>query len=190
MKDYYWKTFRQDLKSFMGDSPVPYFGHAWAQQCRAQLSRVPADNLPRFLICLYFTVLVDQAMYTHFWLHYSTFQGLTQYPKFCMGLSQFQLNPQAILSVPVEQGVLRAAELNVLLPDGMTLFVDETIEFLAGHIPSIEPQDFFEKLRYDRDVQVPTLITMLNPSMKNDVVCVAYDKLTAAIKRGLPGASV
>lgn len=185
MESYYKNNFRQDLSAFMGPSPAPYFGHSWSYSCRDQLARVPSENRPQFLICLYFTVLVDQAMYSHFAKHYQVFHRMTQYPKFCHGLSQFQHNPRGILNVPVEQGLISANAINQLLPDGMTLFVDETVTYFAEHLQTVEPQEFFEKLMYDPDVQIPLLLVMVNPSLKDDVVCVAYQELSKAIDRVL-----
>ncbi len=97
----------------MGPSPVPYFGHGWPRNCREQLARLPSGNLARFLISLYFTVLVDQAMHAHFREQYPRFESLTRYPKFCHGLSQFQHNPRGILLGPVEQGVITSQECSI-----------------------------------------------------------------------------
>jgi hypothetical protein len=133
MKAYYLTQFRPDLQAFMGDSPVPYFGHLWSHDCGQQLCRVADNRRAQFLICLYFTVLVDQAMYTHFRSDYPKFQGLTRYPKFCHGLSQFQYNPRGILTAPVAQRIVSALAVRELLAEGMTLFVDEVIERLSGN---------------------------------------------------------
>jgi hypothetical protein len=190
MRFYYRNIFRQDLAVFMGSSTSPYFGHSWAHTCREQLALVPTGNQAKFLICLYFTILVDQAMYCHGPEHYDVFQRLTQYPKFCHGLSQFQHNPRGILDVPVEQGVVAAKAVNQLLPDGMTLFVDETVAFFAEHLQSIEPRTFFKTLMYDPDVQIPLLVIIADPSLKDNVVCVAYQELRAAVDRKLGSKAV
>ena len=62
--DYYHQTFRSDLAGFMGASSVPYFGHSWRYDCGG-LERVPGPSRVGFLVCLYFTVLVDQSMHEH-----------------------------------------------------------------------------------------------------------------------------
>lgn len=174
----------------MGSSPVSYFGHSWAHTCRDQLARVPSENRAQFLICLYFTVLIDQAMHSHFAEHYQAFQRMTQYPKFCHGLSQFQHNPRGILNVPVEQGVVSAQAINQFLPDGMTLLVDETVAYFAEQLQAIEPRDFFKKLIYDPDIQIPLLVIIADPRLKDDVVCVAYRELKTAVDRKLGSQAV
>jgi len=60
IRDYYNNQFRTDLAKFMPDARVPYFGHSWGSDCR-NLDKIQIESRPAFLICLYFTVLVDQA---------------------------------------------------------------------------------------------------------------------------------
>src|SRR6266496_190501 len=183
MRQYYRSRFRDDLAMFMGTSSVPYFGHAWSQNCAAQLAGVPAERRASFLICLYFTVLVDQAMYTHFRDRYAGFEALTRYPKFCHGLSQFQHNPRAILATPVDQRAVNAQDVLAALPGGMTLFVDEVTEFFRDHMPEVTAAAFFDTLLSDPDVQIPELLVIVDPNFKADVVVVAYSELRAAVRR-------
>ena len=180
IKGYYASDFRKDLGAFMPDSRVPYFGHSWEHDCR-NLDKVPAQNRGMFLICLYFTVLVDQAMHSHYPASYNRFQQLTRYPKFCHGLGQFQKNPRAILSAPVDKGIVDASEIETHLLEGMKLFVDEVVTFFEEHMPTIETGKFFDSLICDPDVQIPELLVMVNENLKNDVVYKAYTALRAAV---------
>ncbi|RLB85397.1 MAG: hypothetical protein DRH26_18340 [Deltaproteobacteria bacterium] len=41
---------------------------------------------------------------------------------------------------------------------------------------------FFDKLIYDSDVQIPLLIVMVNPEMKEDIVVKAYEALRSAVE--------
>lgn len=164
---------------------APYFGHAWSHNCAAQFGRVPAEHRASFLICLCFTVLVDQAMYTHFHSQYAPFKALTRYPKFCHGLSQLQHNPRAILATPVDQGVVDAQQILAGLPYGMALFVDEVVEFLRDHMPEVAAAALFDALLTDADIQIPELLVMVDPRLKTDIVVVAYGNLRAAMKRAL-----
>jgi len=132
---------------------------------------------------LYFTVLVDQAMYTHYRQDYQHFAKLTQYPKFCHGLGQFQKNPRELLHVPVQKGMVDKSAMEKELPSGMELFVDEVVYFLKKHMSNIDPTEFFDKLIYDSDVQIPLLIVMVNPEMKDDIVFKAYESLCAAFEK-------
>jgi hypothetical protein len=167
---------------FMPDSSVPYFGHSWGSDCRG-LNKIPKESRPNFLICLYFTVLIDQAMYTYYHLDYKHFAKLTQYPKFCHGLGQFQKNPREILRVPVQKGMADKSAMEKELPPGMELFVDEVVDFFKNHMTNIDSTEFFDKLIYDSDVQIPLLIVMVNPEIKEDIVVKAYESLRAAVEK-------
>jgi hypothetical protein len=138
-----------------------------------------------FLICLYFTVLVDQAMHCHFHHDYPIFESLTRYPKFCYGLAQFHLNPRGILSSPIDQGLVSNEEVGGLLQGGMELFVDEVIDFLQTHMPQISPERFFNKLLKDPDVQIPLLPLIIDDTLRDSVEYVAYITLKSAVQSKL-----
>jgi hypothetical protein len=105
IRDYYLSEFRNDLIRFLPNQATPYFGHSWSHDCRG-LENVARQKKAQFLFCLYFSVLVDQAMHEHFRGAYSRLESLTRYPKFCHGLRQFQKNRSAILSTPNEKGLV------------------------------------------------------------------------------------
>ena len=179
--DYYHHTFRSDLARFMGTSSAPYFGHSWRYDCGG-LERVPGPSRAAFLVCLYFTVLVDQAMHEHFRGHYQRFEQLTHYPKFCHGLGQFQHNPRGILSVPIERGLVSREELHSQLEPGMGLFVAEVVSFFSDHMPQMSAAEFFAALAYDPDVQIPLLVIMLDKTVAESTDYRVYDALLQAIK--------
>ena len=181
ISEYYNQTFRTDLAAFIGTSSVPYFGHSWHHDCSG-LERVPAASRPYFLVCLYFTVLVDQSIHEHYRTHYQRFEQLTRYPKFCHGLGQFQHNPRGILSVPIERGLVSGDELHAQLEPGMKLFVAEVVSFFRDHMPEISAAEFFHTLAYDPDVQIPLLVVMLDKSVAESTDYRAYAALQHAIK--------
>jgi len=184
IRQYYQSQFRHDIGRLTSDPNSPYFGHSWQVDCRG-LESVPASDRAAFLVCLYFTVLVDQAMHAHYRKHYHTFETLTRYPKFCHGLGQFQKNPRNILLTPTEKGRVAKAEVDALLPEGMRLFVDEVIDFFSHHMPEIDYGDFFENLLYDPDVQIPLIVVLANPEMKADTGVLAYEEMKKAIEEKL-----
>jgi hypothetical protein len=96
-------------------------------------------------------------------------------------LGQFQKNPRALLSVPIDKGLVEQATIEGFFLAGMNLFIDEVAAFFKEHIPDIETAEFFEKLIYDPDVQIPELVVMVNEELKNDVVYKAYRALRAAV---------
>ncbi|MBN1365906.1 MAG: hypothetical protein JW976_13945 [Syntrophaceae bacterium] len=181
IKDYYHRQFRADLSLFMPDTRVPYFGHSWAYDC-GNLNKIQSESRAEFLICLYFTVLVDQAMYTYYKSDYDRFAQLTLYPKFCHGLGQFQKNPRELLLIPVQKGMVDKGRMENKLSEGMELFIDEVVDLFQKYMSHIDPAAFFERLIYDKDVQIPLLIVIL-PEMKNDIVVEAYEALCAAVEK-------
>ena len=179
--DYYHQSFRSDLGGFMGTSSVPYFGHSWPYDC-AGLERVLGTSRAAFLVCLYFTVLVDQSMHEHYRIQYQRFEQLTHYPKFCRGLGQFHQNPREILSIPIKQGLVTRDELHSLLDPGMELFVAEVVSFFREHMPQISAAEFFAALAYDRDVQIPLIVVMTDKAVAESTDYRTYDALLRAIK--------
>ena len=184
IRDYYLSQFRFDLAAFMPDGRVSYFGHSWHTDCRG-LENVIYKNRAYFLICLYLTVLVDQAMHAHFWKHYQRFEPLTRYPKFCHGLGQFQKNPRDISLSPIEKGLVRKKEIDGLLEEGMSLFVDEVVDFCKIHMPEMDVHNFFNKLIFDPDVQIPLIVVLANPDLKHDTGYLAYEALKKAVDKKL-----
>jgi len=182
--DYYINEFRNDLGYFMPDPQLPYFGNGWDYECE-NLEKIPTERRAVFLICLYFTVLVDQAMHTHYSSHYARFEELTKYPKFCHGLGQFQKNPRSIISVPVDKGLVEHSAIEKHLQDGMDLFVDEVDTFFKEHIPSIKAAEFFEKLIYDPDVQIPELLAQI-AAVRNHIDYKSYKAMWNAVEKKYP----
>lgn len=182
IREYYLTEFRNDLIRFLPNQATPYFGHSWSYDCRG-LENVARQKRAQFLLCLYFTVLVDQAMHEHFREAYSRFENLTRYPKFCHGLGQFQKNPRAILSTPDEKGLVDSVALESYCQAAMDLFVEEVVSFFREHMPSMAASEFFDKLIYDRDVQIPEIFVALDPATKDRIEYKAYRALRQSVER-------
>jgi hypothetical protein len=166
LRRYYHSEFRSDVARFFAGRSVPYFGHAWRYTCH-DVEAVAIARRPGFLACLFFTVLADQAMHCHFRSSYARFEHLTRYPKFCFGLGQFQLNPYGILEYPVAQALVDRTRLVEILPEAMHLFVAEVDDFCRTHQPEVAPAEFFQRLVRDPDVQVPELLPLLDPAVRD-----------------------
>ena len=50
---------------------------------------------------------------------------------------------------------------------------------------TISAAEFFDRLLYDSDVQIPLIVIMLNPELKNDIVVLAYEAMEDSVKRKL-----
>lgn len=91
---YYKKDFRSDLNYFLGTIPdTSRYHHNFETRSEVtiQLDRLTSNhhhldflnesNRLNFAHALYWTILVDMVMYTHFKESYDTFRKLTMYPK-------------------------------------------------------------------------------------------------------------
>ena len=157
LRDYYHTIFRQDLDAlFHGIRPpearIVTLGYDWVAQC-SLLERVPQAQRPDFLLSLHFSILVDQAMHTHFLFCYNEFEQLTMYPKFRLGLGHpAYLNPIRILEDPIRCNLVAADDIRIRIPESMRLFATETDDFFTRHLPQIATLDFFDRIFADRDV--------------------------------------
>jgi hypothetical protein len=89
---YYRQQFQQDLLHFVGQIPIDGNKHYKKQEFSIQyffltpnynyLNVVPADRQALFAIALFWTILVDQTVYSNYRYDYLTFQRKTRYPKF------------------------------------------------------------------------------------------------------------
>jgi hypothetical protein len=181
IRNYYHEKFRDHLLDFLPDTVMPYFGHTWQYDC-CKLNIVDSQFRAAFLICLYFTVLVDQAMHAHFIEDYAKFEKLTRYPKFCHGLAQFHHNPRELLYVPVQIGLVNHENLESIIRGGMELFVDEVTDFFQRYMPQIKADEFFKKLIYDPDVQIPLILVLADAKRKEDIVFKTYKTLKTEVE--------
>ena len=63
----------------------------------------------------------------------------------------------------------------------MELFVAEVISFFRDHMSDISAIEFFDRLAYDRDVQIPLLVAMLDKTVAESTDYRAYSALERAI---------
>jgi hypothetical protein len=91
-KTYFKQYYQQDLLSFLGQIPIEGNKHYNVKEFKIQyffltpqykyLDIIPANRQGFFAVALYWTVLVDQTVYSYFRHLYQTFQSKTLYPKF------------------------------------------------------------------------------------------------------------
>lgn len=157
LREYYHACFRQDIAALLhGINPpearIVTLGFDWVDRC-ALLTRVSSDHRPSFLVCLYFTILTDQAMDYHYSFLYPQFERLTMYPKFRVGLGHpAYLNPIRVLEDPIRCNQVAESEIRKLIPESMRLFVEETNDFFKRHVSELTATDFFDCLLTDPDI--------------------------------------
>lgn len=156
IREYYHRNFRNDLAvmfSGMDARDIRYrFGNDWMREC-SLLPKVSLEQRAPLLVCLYFTILADQAMHSHFFQFHRRFEALTMYPKFLVGFGhEAHLNPVLVFTVPIQRRLVSEPSIRELIPDGMRMFVEETKDVLCRHMQEITLERFFERIMADTDV--------------------------------------
>lgn len=89
---YYKGQFEADLRLFISAIPVSWQHSFWGDRdaYSIQVERlqkgdsievIPVERRPLFAVCLCWTVLIDQAMYTYAQHYYPGFRAMAAYPK-------------------------------------------------------------------------------------------------------------
>ena len=144
--EYYSASFVRDLDEVIGTDFPRYFGADWRTGGCEVLRKVPEENRPAFITCLYFTVLLDQGLYHHAHHAYKHTAVCAQQPKFCPGFNRGHLNPRAILRDPMHFGLVLPEDLMELAAPAARLFVYECVDTVEKLMPQVSPPNFFHLL--------------------------------------------
>ena len=155
---YYGEPFRSDLRNVVNGLPPLHDHFSTEHETTVQprmLSRanqairlLGSERLKLFATALYFTVLVDQVMYTHFHSTYPRFKSLTQYPKLrgdCPGGCSWMVDPSVILvtaGLPPASGERVALSAYADLVASASPVVElEVTSFFETHMPDVDGTD-------------------------------------------------
>lgn len=89
---YYKRQFESDLRALLAAVPIRWQHSFWSDReaFSIQVERlqkgdsievIPAERRPLFAVCLCWTVLIDQAIYTYAQYYYPRFRAMASYPK-------------------------------------------------------------------------------------------------------------
>ena len=157
---YYNTNFRSDLHTFLSTIPdKSRFHHnlETRSEVTIQLDRLtsnhhhldflnPATRL-NFAHALYWTILVDMVMYTHFQASYDSFQKLTNYPKLignCTRGCYHHYHPRNIYDKM--DFIMSDEEINSSIIDTKRIITSEIKSFLTSYMPSIDIPKFLERI--------------------------------------------
>ena len=94
-----------------------------------------------FATALYFTVLIDQVMFTHFQADYDTFRRLTAYPKFrgdCPGSCGYHIHPENVFAALAQPAGSRKddwlPEHEVIIREAVPTMKGEVLTFFREHM--------------------------------------------------------
>ncbi len=164
MRDYFYGRFPSQLgrlafrrpndvvrDHIMRDPAVVFFGGPDWENVAADLSTVPENDRPRFILSLWMVVLTDQALYTYFRDAYEAWRSRTNFPKFgWSGFGPHNENPFKILWAPEREGIIDTDALLALVPNFVRFFVDETSTYFRQHIPAVDVCRYYQAIRGDR----------------------------------------
>ena len=147
IEDYYNHNFCNDLNEFINLNNKKFnlkegvcFHGLYGLEC------IQESNRSYFIICLFITVYVDQAMYTYFGYYYDKFESLTKYPKYHGGPSSMNINPIVLFSENHIEVPIDSNEIISYMKEGMKLFISEVKAFFNDYIPEIDYIDFFNQI--------------------------------------------
>jgi hypothetical protein len=159
--DYYRRRFPHDLARVFAVAPRSH-DHPDPEGRTLQLMGLSRENrairafspeaLLRFATALYFTVLVDQVMYTYFRSHYDTFEALTRYPKLrgdCPGGCNSHIHPSHLFgAVNQRPGSSKADWLETFreaVREAIPVMQREVLEFFPIHLTDVDGADVWRR---------------------------------------------
>lgn len=159
-KSYYKERFRADLSTFLNTIPKTSRYHnniGNRDEITIQLERLTSNHKHldflsmgtklNFAHALFWTILVDMTMYSHFKLFYNSFRKVTYYPKLignCPGGCYHHYHPRNIyyqMELLNEDETIKA----LILPT-MAFMKLEIESFLTEYLPEINISDFLNKI--------------------------------------------
>ena len=157
---YYNNEFRSDLNTFLRTIPNESRYHhnletrreITIQLCRLTSQHPHLDFLSEakrldFAHALYWTILVDMVMYTHFKTSYDSFRKLTTYPKLignCTRGCYHHYHPRNIYDEMDFK--ISDEEINSLIHSTKPFMTEEITSFLRRYMPNIDITSFLNQI--------------------------------------------
>lgn len=189
-QEYFEERFQADLAIFLEAMPAGQRKHFMKSPESYSISMnylvdsslalhvIPQERRPYYAAALYFTSLMDQAMYKHRQDCYSRYRRLTEYPKLtgacpgaCMYIAEpsialertnlFDVDPSDYIQSRSDALFRNQLTLAPILKEGAAYFRHAFPSFLRRHFPQISDPDALYRLVFDdwSEVQAnPTLL--------------------------------
>lgn len=157
---YYQEMFRGDLNIFLSTIPDESLYHHNVEtrnEVTIQLDRLTSNHNHldflnettrlNFAHALYWTILFDMVMFTHFNDHYKYFQKLTQYPKLignCTRGCYHHYHPRNIYD-QMDLG-MTDEEINSSIFSTKAYITSEIESFVESYVPEISVSQFLNKI--------------------------------------------
>ena len=134
----------------MKDDAVMFFGGKDWESAKTDLSRIPIDDRPKFVLALFMAVITDQCLYTHFNQTYQAWRAQTHFPKFgWSGFGAHNENPLKILWAPERDEVVSTADVTLIMPEFVSFMKSEVDSYFLNNLQGISSDAFFNAIRTD-----------------------------------------
>ena len=160
--EYYRGRFRQDLAAILAGTPEVHEHPGDPPGGTLQLRSLSAENrairgLRResavlFATALYFTVLVDEVMYTYFQPHYDAFESLARYPKLrgdCPSACYSHIHPSHLFGTMCRaMGNVQEDELAPFrgtIQDAIPVMRGEVLDFFLMHMKKVNGSEVWRR---------------------------------------------
>lgn len=178
---YYQNEFREHVREFMRHQEIP----GWFRLCESNIceSTVPEAKRAYFIICLFITVLIDQAMATYLKEEYKYLEKMTLYPKFGPGgIGCPHIKPYNLVVEACNIGLVSEKDILSLLSASMRLLIPETISFFSKYVRSKSPGIFFLDMLRDRDIAISDKSLKRQPNLARRIKYESYQALYKAVR--------
>lgn len=124
-------------------------GMNWADY-ESNLSKIESSNKKYFCLCLFTIVCTDLNFYTNFKEHYSSFQAITNYPKFgWIGSGLNFEKPCVLLNKPNILGV----DFDKITDLEIEEYVKHHLNISKSFLSEINMEEFFNAMLQDKDFE-------------------------------------
>jgi hypothetical protein len=138
------------LEHIMRDDSVIFFGGRDWKNVSDDLSQIPPEDRPHFILSLFMVVLTDQCLFTYQPDSYPLWRQKTSFPKFgWSGFGPHNENPFKVLWAPERDKVVKTDEVVKLIPQFVEFMLEETYRFFDNSLPTVNSAKYFESIRQD-----------------------------------------
>jgi len=129
----------------MKDNGVMFFGGRDWNSVADDLSQIPHNDRPKFILSLFMEVMMDQCLYTYQPNVYPGWRMKTNLPKFgWSGLGPHHENPLKILWAPERERIVTEDDVINILHEFIVFMLEETNQFFADNAITVNTLDFLQ----------------------------------------------
>lgn len=159
IKEYYYQNFRNDFYKFNSkfDEDWMEYSIMFRDWDYNHINKITNNNSSYFIHCLFYTVLIDQVIYTFFRNEYSKFEKITKYPKY-MGVlaGNYNYNPFKIYEQAERNNFDKIILINSFSNEIVNFIYRDIFDSfplsLNDTVVNIEPKDVVNSIINDSDL--------------------------------------